>query len=260
MRLVRVEYAGTPRYGRLADDKVALLDGFPADLAEAAKTADFVPLAECRLLVPAVPSKIIAIGRNYAAHVKEMGFDAAPDDAPSVFIKPLQTLVDPGGTVILPPRSVESRPEHEAELAVVIGTAARGVDRGSADEYILGFTCANDVSARELQKSDPQITRGKGFDTFCPLGPWIETDVSASDERDVTCTVNGELRQQGNTRDLIYSIPYLIEWLSGWTTLEPGDVILTGSPSGTGPLRDGDEVSITVEGVGELRHHVTGAS
>jgi 2-keto-4-pentenoate hydratase/2-oxohepta-3-ene-1,7-dioic acid hydratase in catechol pathway len=256
MKLVRVLVGETERYGRLLDDKVALLEGFPADLAAVAEATEVVPLADCRLLVPAQPTKILGIGRNYAAHIKEMGFAPATSAVPSVFVKPLQALLHPGGTVVLPPASIEGRPEHEAELAVVIGKRARDVAKADADQYILGFTCANDVSARELQKSDPQITRAKGFDTFCPLGPWIATDVSATDERDVTCSVNGELRQQGNTRDLIFDIPTLIEWLSSWTTLEPGDVILTGSPAGTGVLRPGDQVTITVEGVGELVHSV----
>jgi 2-keto-4-pentenoate hydratase/2-oxohepta-3-ene-1,7-dioic acid hydratase in catechol pathway len=259
MKLVRVAVGGTQRYGRLLEDKIVLLDGFPTDLRAVERATEMVPVADCTLLAPVRPTKIVAIGRNYAAHIKEMGFAPASSAAPSVFIKPLQTLLDPEGTVVLPPPSVEGRPEHEGELAVVIGRRARGVAKAAADDYILGFTCADDVSARELQKSDPQITRAKGFDTFCPLGPWLETDVSATDQRDVTCTVNGELRQQGNTRDLIFDIPTLIEWLTSWTTLEAGDVILTGSPSGTGPLRDGDRVTIAVEGVGELVHYVAAA-
>jgi 2-keto-4-pentenoate hydratase/2-oxohepta-3-ene-1,7-dioic acid hydratase in catechol pathway len=187
-----------------------------------------------------------------------MGFELGV--APAVFMKPLQTLVPPDGTVVLPPTSLSSKVEHEGELAVVIGKRARNVKAADAAGYVLGFTCANDVSARDLQKKDTHITRGKGFDTFCPLGPWIETDVDLTAHLAVSCSVNGEERQAGSTRELIYDIPTLIEHLTEWTTLEPGDVILTGSPAGTGPLEPGDAVEVSVEGVGTLRHTVAAAN
>jgi 2-keto-4-pentenoate hydratase/2-oxohepta-3-ene-1,7-dioic acid hydratase in catechol pathway len=213
-----------------------------------------VPLAQCRLLPPAEPTKILGIGRNYAAHAAEMG--VAPRTVPSVFLKPVQSLVPHGGNVVLPQRNLSTEVHHEGELAVVIGRRARHVKSCDAAAYVLGLTCANDVSARDIQQNDPQITRAKGFDTFCPLGPHIETDASITAHRDVTCTVNGTLRQAGNTREFLHDIPTLIEFLSAWTTLSPGDVILTGSPAGTGPMSPGDDVEVCIDGVGTLRHGV----
>lgn len=256
MRLIRVEFDSSESYGVLEDDdRVHLIDGDPCGQRVASGTS--VALAECRILPPVAPTKIVAVGRNYAAHVEEMGFE--PGSSPSIFMKPLQTLVPADGTVVLPPRSLSSNVEHEGELAVVIGREARNVSKEDAAEYVLGFTCANDVSARDLQKRDTHITRGKGFDTFCPLGPWVETDISITDHYDVTCSVNGELRQNGSTRELIYDIPTLIEHITQWTTLAPGDIILTGSPAGTGPLQPGDQVEVSVSGVGTLRHTVVAA-
>jgi 2-keto-4-pentenoate hydratase/2-oxohepta-3-ene-1,7-dioic acid hydratase in catechol pathway len=255
MRLVRVDYHSATHYGVLEPDGVvSLLAGNPygADIAD--QVTATAPLAECRLLVPVEPTKIVAIGRNYAAHAAEMNMELG--GTPSVFMKPLQTLVAHEGTVELPDRALSTEVQHEGELAVVIGKSARNVPKASAAEYILGFTCANDVSARDLQRGDPQITRGKGFDTFCPLGPFVETDIALDKPYEVTCSVNGELRQTGSTTELIFDIPTLIEFLTGFTTLAPGDVILTGSPAGTGAMTPGDVVEVTVEGVGTLRHSV----
>ena len=257
MRVVRVD-CGEPRYGVLDDDldddldTVRLLHGEP--FGELDLSGQVTTLSESPALVPVTPTKVLAVGRNYARHAEEMGLVLG--EVPSVFLKPPQSLLAHGGDVILPPPDVSGRVEHEAELAVVIGRTARNVRADDAFDHILGFTCADDVSARDLQRGDPQLTRGKGFDTFCPLGMAIETDVRADTDYEITCKVNGEERQRATTAELIYSIPFLVEWLSAWTTLVPGDVVLTGSPAGTGPLAAGDCVEIAVTGLSRLRHGV----
>ena len=253
MRIVRVDYDG-PRYGVLDDDgtTVQLITGDP--FGDLSLSDEYTTLSESPGLVPVTPTKVLAIGRNYAQHAEEVGLSLG--GAPSAFIKPPQALIPDGGTVVLPPRELSTRVEHEAELAVVIGRTARNVAALDAFEYVLGFTCANDVTARDLQRSDPQLTRGKGLDTFCPLGLAVETDVHPDHDYEVSCRVNGEERQRGSTKDLIYPLPYLIEWLSAWTTLVPGDVILTGSPAGSGPLAPGDAVDISIDGVAGLSHIV----
>ncbi len=253
MRLVRVDRDGS-RYGLLDDDQstVRLLGGDP--FGELDLTGETTTLAESRPLVPVTPSKVLAVGRNYARHATEMGLPLG--EQPSVFLKPLQSLLPHGHDVVLPQTELSDHVEHEAELAVVIGRTARHVKAADAFDHILGFTCADDVSARDLQRGDPQLTRGKGFDTFCPLGLAVDTDVSGDRDYEVTCSVNGEERQRASTAELIFPIPFLIEWLSAWTTLVPGDVVLTGSPAGTGPLLPGDQVEIAVTGVASLRHGV----
>ena len=160
---------------------------------------------------------------------------------------------------MLPPRSLSTHVEHEAELAIIIGKTARFVSAADAFDHILGYTCANDVSARDLQRSDPQLTRGKGFDTFCPVGPWIETDLDPVAGVRLRCSVNGALRQDGSTADMTYGIPFIIEYLSGFATLYPGDLILTGSPGGTEPLHAGDQIDIEIEGIGTLTNGVIGS-
>jgi 2-keto-4-pentenoate hydratase/2-oxohepta-3-ene-1,7-dioic acid hydratase in catechol pathway len=251
-RIARCLVDGRPRYGSVVDDRIRLLDGSPFE--EAVRESEVeLALSGVSLLTPVAPTKILAIGRNYANHAAEMGLKLPSE--PAVFLKPGTSLLPPGGTVVLPPARLSTEVEHEAELAVVIGRTARRVSRSEALGHVFGYTCANDVSARDIQRSDTHITRAKGFDTFCPLGPWIVTDVDPGELR-VRCRVNGEVRQDGSTRDLIFDVPTVISFLSQWTTLEPGDVILTGSPAGTGPLRAGDNVEIDVEGIGVLAHSV----
>jgi 2-keto-4-pentenoate hydratase/2-oxohepta-3-ene-1,7-dioic acid hydratase in catechol pathway len=256
VRLVRVDRGG-PRYGVLDDDRstVQLLRDHP--FAGLDLTGETTTLAESPALVPVTPTKVLAVGRNYAQHAVEMGLPMGAQ--PSVFLKPLQSLLPHDRDVVLPPRDLSTHVEHEAELAVVIGREARHVKAAEAFDHILGFTCADDVSARDLQRGDPQLTRGKGFDTFCPLGLAVDTDVSGDRDYEITCSVNGEERQRATTADLIFPIPFLIEWFSAWTTLMPGDVVLTGSPAGTGPLLPGDQVEIAVTGVASLRHGVVGS-
>lgn len=253
--MVRVLAEEKSWWGRLADDHVVLFSRPP--MGEQPDEIGRVSLNRATFLPPVVPSKIFCVGRNYSDHVREMNY--VPTDAPSVFLKPPTTVLAPGGNVVLPSPSLSTHVEHEAELAIVIGERARNVSESEALSYVLGITGANDVSARDLQRSDPQLTRGKGFDTFCPIGPWVETEFDLQRGHQITSWVNGELRQQGNTNQMTYSVPFLISFLSQFATLLPGDVILTGSPGGSGPLEEGDQYEQMVEGVGVLQHGVVAA-
>ena len=210
-----------------------------------------VPLAGLRMLPPVLPSKIVAIGKNYAAHATETGSEVPTE--PLMFLKPNTAVIGPGGSIRLPEQS--QRVDHEAELAVVIGKLCRHVTADDAERVILGYTCANDVTARDLQIADGQWTRAKGFDTFCPLGPWIQTD-RPPDSAVVQCEVNGDVRQQAPLSDLVFGVPQLIEYVSSVMTLLPGDVLLTGTPAGIGPLVDGDHVKVTIDGIGSLSNEV----
>ncbi|MBI2213767.1 MAG: fumarylacetoacetate hydrolase family protein [Acidobacteria bacterium] len=213
-------------------------------------TGDSVPLDEALLIAPVTPGKIVAVGRNYADHAKELGNDVPAE--PILFLKPPSALNSPGGAIDMP--AVSSRVDFEGELAIVIGRRAKNVDPAGWREYVFGFTCANDVTARDLQKRDVQFTRGKGFDTFCPLGPWIETELDPSDLA-IRTRVNGETRQDARTSMMIFSPAALVAFVSGIMTLEPGDVILTGTPAGVGPLAAGDTVEVEIEGIGTLRNY-----
>jgi len=205
-------------------------------------------LADVRLLAPVIPrSKIVAIGKNYAAHAAEMGGEV-PEE-PLMFLKPNTAVVGPGDQIFYPPQS--ERVDYEGELAVVIGRICRDVPAEQATDVILGYTIANDVTARDLQKKDGQFTRAKGFDSFCPLGPWVETELDVSDLR-VQTFLNGEVKQDGRTSDLIFDVPTLIAHVTSVMTLLPGDVILTGTPAGVGPIVDGDTVEVSVSGLGTL--------
>jgi 2-keto-4-pentenoate hydratase/2-oxohepta-3-ene-1,7-dioic acid hydratase in catechol pathway len=208
-------------------------------------------LADVRLLAPILPSKVVAVGRNYADHAAEMG-SVVPDE-PMLFLKPSTSVVGPNATILLPPSS--ARVEFEGELAVVIGRPARDVRAENAESVILGYTVANDVTARDLQKLDVQFTRAKSFNTFCPLGPWIETKL---DPRDLTIRtdVDGELYQDGHTADMVHGVASLIEFISEIMDLLPGDVILTGTPAGVGPIEAGQTVSVEIEGIGRLSNPV----
>lgn len=205
------------------------------------------PLADVRLLAPILASKVICVGKNYAAHAAEMGGEA-PED-PVIFIKPNTSIVGPGASILLPPSSSEVH--YEGELAVVIGRPCKDVPAAKARDVILGYTVANDVTARDQQRHDGQWTRAKGYDTFCPLGPWIVTDLDVSDV-EIRTEVDGEVKQRSRTSLLLHDIPKIVEWVSTVMTLLPGDVILTGTPEGVGPIVDGQSVSVTVEGLGTL--------
>ncbi len=249
MRICRVSIDDELHYGVLEGDAVALLSSHPFGPFEPSGTV--VRLEDVRLVAPVLPSKVIAVAKNYVAHAQEMG--GSVPASPNVFLKPNTAVIGPGDAIALPWQSEQV--EHEAELAVVIGRMCRDVPLDRVDEVILGYTCANDVTARDLQRTDGQWGRAKGFDTFCPLGPWIETSVDI-DDADITCFVNGEMRQSGSTGDMVFGVPELVTWLSSVMTLLPGDVILTGTPAGVGPLAAGDTVTVSIDGIGSLTNQV----
>ncbi len=230
---------------------------FGIDPAGVRLTGQRYPLAEVRLLAPVLPSKVVAVGRNYAEHVREMrelsGQPQLPRE-PVLFLKPSTSVTGPGDRIAYPVKLTD-RVDYEGELAVIIGRLCRDVPKDRAEDVIFGYTCANDVTARDLQLRDGQWTRAKGFDTFCPLGPWMETGTDPSD-LGITTTVNGEVRQHARTRELLWDVPSLIEYVRAGMTLLPGDVLLTGTPEGVGPLADGDEVSVTIESIGTLTNKV----
>lgn len=250
MRIVRFQAAkNPPQCGWLHGDRVGPIEGdvFGKYKRQEAK----LPLGEVRLLAPCLPGKIVCVGRNYVEHAKELGNDVPK--IPLIFLKPPSSVLNPGEAIMLPPQSQQV--EHEAELVVVIGKRGRNVTTEDARKHILGYTVGNDVTARDLQKSDSQWTRAKGFDTFCPFGPWIDTEFDISDAV-ITCKVNGQPRQMASTRDVVFSIPTLIAFISSVMTLESGDLIFTGTPAGVGALRAGDEVVVEIEGLGTLRNPV----
>ena len=215
-------------------------------------TGSRYPLADVRLLAPVLPSKVIAIGKNYADHVREMGGEPPPE--PVIFLKPSTAVIGLRDPIVYP-AELSERVDFEGELAVVIGRLCRQVPAARVPEVIFGYTCANDVTARDLQARDGQWARAKGFDTFCPLGPWIRTDLNPAD-LELTTVVNGEIRQNARTSQLLHDVTALITYVSSVMTLLPGDVLLTGTPAGVGPLKEGDEVSVTIENIGTLTNGV----
>jgi len=230
---------------------VVLLSGDPA-VGPVRPVEASVRLGDVRLLAPVLPrSKVVGVGRNYAEHARELGNDVPPE--PLLFLKPNTSVVGPGHDVVVPAASQEVH--YEAELAVIIGRVCKDVPAQRVADVVLGYTCANDVTARDLQRSDGQWARAKGFDTFCPLGPWVETALDPADVA-ITCTVNGELRQAGRTSQMVHDVASLVAFVSSVFTLLPGDVILTGTPAGVGPMRPGDDLEVTVEGIGTLQHGV----
>jgi 2-keto-4-pentenoate hydratase/2-oxohepta-3-ene-1,7-dioic acid hydratase in catechol pathway len=233
---------------------VVELIGHPFGVGESVRlTGARYALADVRLLAPVLPSKVVAIGRNYLDHVREMGNEPPPE--PVIFLKPSTAVAGPRDPIIYPAGLTE-RVDFEGELAVVIGRLCRQVPQERVPDVIFGYTCANDVTARDLQAKDGQWARAKGFDTFCPLGPWIETDLDPAD-LELTTIVNGEIRQNARTSQLMHGVAELVSYVSDVMTLLPGDVLLTGTPAGVGPLKDGDEVSVAIEGIGTLSNGVT---
>jgi 2-keto-4-pentenoate hydratase/2-oxohepta-3-ene-1,7-dioic acid hydratase in catechol pathway len=244
-----------PRFGMIEDGAV---HGLRGELSgEGLSVEDAEPVArleEVRLLPPVEPSKIVCVGRNYSEHAAELG-NAMPSE-PLLFLKAPSAVIGDGDSIELPTQS--ERVEHEGELAVVIGRACRAVGEDEDPlSYVLGYTCINDVTARDLQRKDVQFTRAKSFDTFCPVGPHIVTGLDPLDLR-VETRVNGEVRQSGRTSAMAFPVPFLIRYISNVMTLNPGDLIATGTPAGVGPLLDGDTVEVSVEGVGTLRNKVEG--
>lgn len=254
MRIVRYQTSKqSPRYGWVHKDKIGDVEG---DLyGEFRRSEAKIPLADVRLLSPAQPGKIICIGHNYVEHAREHNVEVS--EVPLFFLKPPSAVIASGDTIILPRLSVQV--EHEGELVVVIGKRGRYITADEARAYILGYTIGNDVTARDLQRIDSQWTRSKGFDTFCPFGPWIDTEFDPSDAI-LTCRVNGQMRQMASTRDLVFPVNTLIAYLSSVMTLEPGDLIFTGTPAGVGPLTAGDLVEVEIEGLGNLRNPVAAES
>lgn len=242
-----------PTFGLLEGERVCQIVGAPWEGWEKGKGE--WDLGDVRLMVPCQPSKIVCVGRNYAAHAAELG-NQMPKE-PLIFLKPPSSLIGPEEPIILPKFS--QRVEHEGELGVVIGRKCTHL--GSATDplsHVLGYTCVNDVTARDLQKADVQFTRAKGFDTFCPVGPYIETQINPRDVL-VECRVNGQTRQSASTSLMSYPVAFLMQWISQMMTLLPGDLIATGTPAGVGPLLEGDAVEVSVGGVGMLRNAVQGA-
>jgi 2-keto-4-pentenoate hydratase/2-oxohepta-3-ene-1,7-dioic acid hydratase in catechol pathway len=244
-------------YGQLADDAVIVtLAGDPLYVGVKLLEEEH-RVSDVRLLAPVLPrSKVVGIGKNYAAHAAEMGGDVPAE--PLMFLKPNTSVTGPGDPIYYPRQS--ERVDYEGELAVVIGRICRDVPAEKATDVIFGYTLANDVTARDLQKSDGQFTRAKGFDSFCPLGPWIETDLDPHDfaqGRKVQTYLNGDLVQDGSTADMVHDVPALIAHISSVMTLLPGDVILTGTPEGVGPMSVDDEVEVVIDGLGSLTNKVT---
>jgi len=233
------------------DSSVVALAGDPLYIG-VKLTDEELRLSEVRLLSPVLPrSKVVGIGRNYAAHAAELGHELPAE--PLMFLKPNTSVIGPGDPVFYPRQSQEVH--YEGELAVVIGRICRDVPAERAADVIFGYTVGNDVTARDLQRSDGQFTRAKGFDSFCPLGPWVETELDVTDLR-VRTFLNGDVVQDGSTKDMIFDVPSLVAHVSSVMTLLPGDVILTGTPEGVGPMEVGDEVDVVIEGLGTLTNKV----
>ena len=232
---------------------VAPIEGHP--FVEIRPEGSVLKLADVRLLAPVLPSKVVCVGKNYRDHAAEMGGEA-PEE-PLLFLKPSTSVIGSGDPIDLPWQSEQV--EHEGELAVVIGRMCKDVPVDRVNDVIFGYTIANDVTARDLQKSDGQWTRAKGFDTFCPIGPWIQTELNPADA-DITVTVNGEQRQHSGIDAMVHDVPALVAYVSSCMTLLPGDVILTGTPAGVGPLIAGDSVSVGITGIGTLTNPVRSAA
>jgi 2-keto-4-pentenoate hydratase/2-oxohepta-3-ene-1,7-dioic acid hydratase in catechol pathway len=253
MRLLRFRHGDRIATGAIdaGDDVVRVLAG--TFFEDPVPTGEELLLDELHLLSPVIPSKLVCVGKNYAAHAAEFGL-AVPDE-PLLFLKPSTAVIGPLDPIRLLP--VSRRVDYEGELAVVIGRLAKDVRAEDAYRVILGYTCANDVTLRDLQKADDQWARAKGFDGSCPLGPWIETELDPNDAV-VETRLNGDVRQHGRTTEMVYGVATLIEYITSFMTLLPGDVLLTGTPEGVGPLADGDVVEVEVDGVGPLTNPVRG--
>ena len=251
MRFIRFQAKNiAPTFGWVLDDQVGRLEGSP--FGEFKRLEADLPLETVRILPPVEAGKVICVGRNYAAHAQERGADVP--DVPLLFLKPPSSIIGPGDSIHLPPQSQQV--EHEAELVVVIGKRSRWLQPQDAAGVILGYTLGNDVTARDLQRRDGQWTRAKGFDTFCPIGPWVDTEFDPTDAM-IYCHVNGELRQMASTRDMVFHINQLIAFASSVMTLEPGDLLFTGTPAGIGLLQAGDIVEISIDGLGKLSNPVS---
>jgi len=250
MRIIRYQTKDeTPKYGWLLEDKIGDISGNP--FGRYRRRDATMPLANVKLVTPCQPSKIVCVGRNYVEHAKELGNEVPK--VPLIFLKPPSAIISNGDAIVLPPQSRQV--EHEGELVVVIGKRTRNVTAEQAKKFIFGYTIGNDVTARDLQNTDGQWTRAKGFDTFCPFGPWIDTEFDPSDAV-LTCRVNGQMRQMASTRDMVFGVGMLVAYISSVMTLEPGDIIFTGTPAGVGELRNGDRVDVEIDGLGRISNPV----
>ena len=247
MRLARFLLNGLAGYGIYMDDGVQPIAWEPFEDSDEEESFQKLPHSDISLLAQVVPTKIVCIGLNYRDHAEEFGMEI-PEE-PTLFLKAPSTVLEPGGTVIYPRRS--SQVDYEAELAVVIGGNAYQVSEDDALDYVFGYTCGLDMTARDLQMSDGQWTRAKNFDTFCPLGHWVETELEPGG-LDLMLELNGTVKQKSNTSKLIAGVPRLVSFISGIMTLCPGDIIMTGTPSGVGPVERGDEIAMSIEGIGRL--------
>lgn len=250
MRVARFSLNGEPRFGILDGPELVVLKGHPL-VNGYDTTGERVPLKDVKLLAPTIPSKIVCIGKNYADHVAEMGREINPE--PTIFFKPSSAIIGPGDSIVLPKQS--NRVELEAELTIVIGQITKNVSEEQALEYVWGFTIANDVTARDLQASDDQWARAKAFDTFCPLGPWIETEF-VPDGQIVESRIDGETKQQASIDLMLHNVPKIISYVSQNMTLLPGDVILTGTPAGISRIESGQLIECEIEGIGTLLNPV----
>lgn len=254
MRVARFRHRDAIRFGIVDDDDLVVLAGDPL-YAGLDTTGERVPVAEAALLAPVIPrSKVVCVGKNYREHAAEMGGDAPAE--PLLFLKPNTSVIGPGDAIVRPPQS--ERVDVEGELAAVIGRVAKNVPAERAADYVFGYTVANDVTARDLQRADGQWTRAKGFDTFCPLGPAIQTEFDAATAR-LQTRVNGQVRQDAPLSDMIHPVARIVAYASAVFTLLPGDVILTGTPAGVGPVQAGDVVEVEITGIGILRNGVRDA-
>jgi len=256
MKILRFAIKGIIKYGVLEDNKIKVMLGTPYSYfrrpsSSLRLTDNTYKLDAVRLLAPCLPSKIVAVGLNYRSHAEE--FKLQIPSVPLIFLKPSTAVIGPEDKIIYPRAS--KRVDYEGELAVVIGRKAKGVDRAMAKEFILGYTCLNDVSARYEQRDDGQWTRAKSYDTFAPIGPYIETEISPDDLK-LETYLNGDLRQSTRTSDLIFPVDMLVSFISNIMTLLPGDVVATGTPSGIGPMKPGDVVEVRIENIGTLRNYV----
>jgi 2-keto-4-pentenoate hydratase/2-oxohepta-3-ene-1,7-dioic acid hydratase in catechol pathway len=251
MRLVRFRFGDRIATGVVEGETVRALAG--TFFENPVPSGEDIPLDDVRLLAPILPSKVVCLGKNYAAHAAEFGGEV-PEE-PLVFLKPSTSVSGPGDPIPLPP--ISNRVDYEGELAVVIGRIARNVRAEEAFRYILGYTCGNDVTLRDLQKKDDQWARAKGFDGSCPLGPWVETELDPIDVH-LETRVNGEVRQSASTSDMVFGVATIIEFVTAFMTLLPGDVIMTGTPEGVGKLEPGDRVEVVIDGIGVLMNPVGG--
>jgi len=250
-RFIRYKTAEKISWGIFEEDNIAEITANPACGFE--KTGNYYNLSQIILLAPVEPSKIICVGLNYRDHVKESQSATEVPESPVLFMKPPSALIGPGEKIIHP--EISNRVDYEAELGIVIGRTCYQVAEVEAEDYIFGFTCANDVTARDLQKSDKQWTRGKGFDSFCPVGPWIINNLAYGD-LSIESYLNGDLKQSARTSMMIFSVPFLIAFISKVMTLNPGDLIMTGTPAGVSPMKPGDRIEVRIEGIGSLVNDV----